>query len=176
VRPFPPFVCFSGGDCLCSRSGRSYGWASCHRARKHPSGKAWLCFLGGPRSLSHRLRTPPGDRAACPFRARYGDTAHLLEALADDIDAGLVTLPVSDGRLRAEEITRSRSVVYLRKDHPLAEKSAFQPADCMEISQRSLIRADIPELTRCCWNCAKKPASRSRSIRELRTPARCRTL
>jgi DNA-binding transcriptional LysR family regulator len=69
----------------------------------------------------------------CPVRAAHGDTAQLVEELiAGEIDVAIVTLPLSDLRLRIEEIRRDRLVVCLRKDHPLAAKATLAPADLRE--------------------------------------------
>ncbi len=64
------------------------------------------------------------------IRPSHGDTAQLLEELEkDNIDAAIVTLPVTDPRFRVENIRRDRLVVCLPADHALASKAALSPAD-----------------------------------------------
>jgi DNA-binding transcriptional LysR family regulator len=69
----------------------------------------------------------------CPVRAAHGDTAQLVEELiSGEIDVAIVTLPLSDLRLRIEEIRKDRLVVCLRKDNPLTAKATLAPADLQE--------------------------------------------
>jgi DNA-binding transcriptional LysR family regulator len=69
----------------------------------------------------------------CPVRAAHGDTVQLVEELiSGEIDVAIVTLRVTDLRLRMEEIRKDRLVVCLRRDHPLAAKAALPPADLQE--------------------------------------------
>jgi DNA-binding transcriptional LysR family regulator len=69
----------------------------------------------------------------CPVRPAHGDTAQLVEEIANgEIDAAIVTLPVADSSLHIEEIRRDRLVVCLRADDPLASKASIQPADLQE--------------------------------------------
>jgi DNA-binding transcriptional LysR family regulator len=69
----------------------------------------------------------------CPVRAAHGDTAQLVEELiSGEIDVAIVTLPLSDPRLRIEEIRKDRLVVCLRKDHALAAKAVLPPADLQD--------------------------------------------
>ena len=69
----------------------------------------------------------------CPVLAAHGDTSQLVEELiSGEIDVAIVTLPLSDLRLRIEEIRKDRLVVCLRKDHPLAAKATLPPADLRE--------------------------------------------
>ncbi len=66
----------------------------------------------------------------CPIRPTHGDTIRLSEELAlGEIDAAIMTLPISDPRLHAEAIRRDRLVACLRADHPLASKAALWPTD-----------------------------------------------
>jgi len=66
----------------------------------------------------------------CQIRPERNDTTQLIEdVLAGVIDAAIVTLPVNNGALRVEELTRDRLVVCMRKDSPLAVKSSLLPAD-----------------------------------------------
>ena len=67
---------------------------------------------------------------SCPIRPERGDTVQLVDdVLAGVIDAAIVTLPVSNSELRVEELRRDRLVVCLRKDDPLASKTALKPED-----------------------------------------------
>ena len=66
----------------------------------------------------------------CQIRPERNDTTQLIEdVLAGVIDAAIVTLPVNNGPLKVEELTRDRLVVCMRKDNPLAVKSSLLPAD-----------------------------------------------
>lgn len=55
------------------------------------------------------------------------------ELVSGEIDAAVVTLPVSHPLLSVEVIRRDRLVVCLRRDHPLASKAAFNQAIYGEI-------------------------------------------
>lgn len=58
------------------------------------------------------------------------NTAPLLdELLHDRLDAAIVSLPITDERLRVEVIKRERLVVCLPSDHPLAKKAALSASD-----------------------------------------------
>ena len=58
------------------------------------------------------------------------NTAPLLEELLHDrLDAAIVSLPITDERLRVEVIKRERLVVCLPSDHPLAKKGALSASD-----------------------------------------------
>jgi DNA-binding transcriptional LysR family regulator len=48
------------------------------------------------------------------------------EVIAGIVDAAIVTLPLKHPDLQIEEIRQDRLVVCLRKDNPLARKSAFE--------------------------------------------------
>jgi len=66
----------------------------------------------------------------CAIFPTHGDKPQLEEELANgEIDAALVTLPVTDPRLSVEIIRRERLVVCMRRDHPLAAKSVLEPGD-----------------------------------------------
>lgn len=66
----------------------------------------------------------------CEIRPEHGDTSQLIdEVLSGEMDAALVTLPVDDLRLSVEVIQRSRLVVCLPKDHPLAAKAVLATTD-----------------------------------------------
>lgn len=66
----------------------------------------------------------------CPILPTHGDKPQLEEELVTgEIDAAVVTLPVSHSLLCAEVIRRDRLVVCLRRDHPLAAKRIFQAVD-----------------------------------------------
>jgi DNA-binding transcriptional LysR family regulator len=66
----------------------------------------------------------------CPIRPTHGDTVQLLEELVlGQIDAAIMTLPISDPRLCVRGIRRDRLVACLRADHVLAAKAALRPAD-----------------------------------------------
>jgi DNA-binding transcriptional LysR family regulator len=71
----------------------------------------------------------------CPvLPAHGGDAAQLIEEVASgEVDAAIVTLPVSDPGLFVDVIRRDRLVVCLRIDSPLAAKSALQPSDLREL-------------------------------------------
>ncbi len=63
-------------------------------------------------------------------RPTHGDAAQLAKEVLDGtVDAAIVTLPLTHSDLHVEELRRDRIVVCLRKDHPLAAKTAFQVSD-----------------------------------------------
>ncbi len=65
-----------------------------------------------------------------PILPAHGDSLQLLEEIAEgEIDVAVDVLPVNDPRLCVEVIRRDRLVVCLRRDHELAKKMVFQPAD-----------------------------------------------
>jgi DNA-binding transcriptional LysR family regulator len=67
---------------------------------------------------------------ACSVRPTHGDTAQLAEEVATGaVEAAIVTLPLTHSELRIEEISRDRLVACMRKDDPLAHKSALKAAD-----------------------------------------------
>jgi len=67
---------------------------------------------------------------SCPIRPTHGDAIQLVQELVSgEIDAAIMTMPVSDSRLCVQAIRRDRLVACLRADHPLAEKAAVLPAD-----------------------------------------------
>ena len=66
----------------------------------------------------------------CLIRPTTGDAVHLVEELVvGQIDAAIMTLPISDPRLCAEAIRRDRLVACLPANHSLASKMALRPAD-----------------------------------------------
>ncbi|MGD0904327.1 MAG: LysR family transcriptional regulator [Terracidiphilus sp.] len=66
----------------------------------------------------------------CSIRPTHGDTVQLVEELVSgQIDAAIMTLPISDPRLYAEAIRRDRLVACLPANHSLASKMALRPAD-----------------------------------------------
>lgn len=66
----------------------------------------------------------------CPILPSHGDTIKLAEEVrTGTLDAALITLPVKDPDLHIEIVRRDRLVVCLRKDHPLATKTALQVDD-----------------------------------------------
>lgn len=66
----------------------------------------------------------------CPIFPTHGDMPQLEEELASgEIDAALVTLPVTNPCLSVQVIRRDPLVVCLRRDHPLASKSVLEPSD-----------------------------------------------
>jgi len=66
----------------------------------------------------------------CQIRPERSDTTQLVEdVVAGFLDAAIVTLPVENAVLRVVELRRDRLVVCLRRDDPLASKSALQPID-----------------------------------------------
>jgi len=70
---------------------------------------------------------------SCPIRPTHGDAVQLIEELViGEIDAAIMTMPVSDSRLCVQAIRRDRLVACLRADHPLAEKTAVLPADLQD--------------------------------------------
>lgn len=70
---------------------------------------------------------------ACSIRPTHGDTAQLAEEVAAGaVEAALVTLPLKHPELRIEEIRRDRLVACLRKDDPLARRSALKAADLQD--------------------------------------------
>ena len=65
-----------------------------------------------------------------PIHAEHGDTLQLIEEIVSgEIHGAVVILPVSDLRLRIEEIRRDRLVVCLRADDPLAAKVFLDALD-----------------------------------------------
>ncbi|WP_049961148.1 LysR family transcriptional regulator [Pseudacidobacterium ailaaui] len=69
----------------------------------------------------------------CQIWPVHNDSVRLVqEVISGDIDAALVTLPVSDDRLQIEEIWRNRLMVCLRANHPLAALPALQPEHLQE--------------------------------------------
>jgi DNA-binding transcriptional LysR family regulator len=63
-------------------------------------------------------------------RPTHGDAAQLAKEVLDgEVDAAIITLPLTHPDLHVEEVRRDRIVVCLRKDHPLAAKAALQIAD-----------------------------------------------
>ena len=74
----------------------------------------------------------------CAIRPAHGDTAQLMDEVSKgEIDAAIVTLPVTDPTLYVDEIRRDRLVVCLRADDPLARKATIQPADLQQ--QRTVL-------------------------------------
>jgi DNA-binding transcriptional LysR family regulator len=70
---------------------------------------------------------------ACSIRPTHGDTVELAEEVVTGaIDAAIVTLPLKHPDLRVEEIRRNRLVVCLRRDNPLARKSALKATDLQD--------------------------------------------
>ena len=66
----------------------------------------------------------------CSIQPTHDDAAQLVEELVSGaIDAAIMTLPISDPRLRAEAIRRDRLVACLPANHSLASKMALRPAD-----------------------------------------------
>jgi DNA-binding transcriptional LysR family regulator len=66
----------------------------------------------------------------CAIRPTHGDAVQLVEELVSgQLDAALISLPIKDPRLRVVTIRRDRLVACLRKDHPLAAKTAMRPED-----------------------------------------------
>ena len=67
---------------------------------------------------------------ACSIRPTHGDTAQLVrEVVAGTLDAAVVTLPLNHPDLKIEELRQDRLVACLRRDDPLARKTALQPKD-----------------------------------------------
>ena len=70
---------------------------------------------------------------SCPIRPTHGDAIQLVQELVlGEIDAAIMTMPVSDSRLCVQAIRRDRLVACLRADHPLALKAAVLPADLQD--------------------------------------------
>ena len=83
-----------------------------------------------------------------PILPTHGDMAQLEEELANgEIDAALVTLPVSNPHLCIEVIRRDRLVVRLRRDHELAAKPILQPSDLQDNLTILIIESAIFTLT-----------------------------
>jgi DNA-binding transcriptional LysR family regulator len=69
----------------------------------------------------------------CSIRPTHAETALLAEeVIAGIVDAAIVTLPLKHPDLQIEEIRQDRLVVCLRKDNPLARKSALKAADLQD--------------------------------------------
>ena len=67
---------------------------------------------------------------ASSVRYSTGETAPLMNELAgDNLDAVIVSLPVTDSSLRVEIVKRERLVACLPADHPLAKKTALNALD-----------------------------------------------
>ena len=67
---------------------------------------------------------------SCVIRPAHGDTPHLAqEILSGEIDAAIVTLPIEEPLLTIEVVRRDRLVVCMRKDDPLAVRSALRTSD-----------------------------------------------
>jgi DNA-binding transcriptional LysR family regulator len=66
----------------------------------------------------------------CSIRPTHADPAQLAEEVVNGaVDAAMVTLPMNHPELRIEEIRTDRLVVCLRRDSPLARKSALNSTD-----------------------------------------------
>ena len=52
--------------------------------------------------------------------------------MSGTVDAAIVTLPLTHPDLHIEELHRDRLVVCLRRDNPLASKSAIHPVDLQD--------------------------------------------
>lgn len=69
----------------------------------------------------------------CTIWPEHENTVHLLDEIrSGEIDAAILTLPVSDMTLCVEELRRNRLVACLRRDHPHANKPALQIQDLQE--------------------------------------------
>lgn len=69
----------------------------------------------------------------CAIRASHEDTLQLAdEVLAGNIDAALVTLPVTHSDLRVEILRQDRLVVCMRKDDQLASKATLDVNDLQD--------------------------------------------
>ena len=67
---------------------------------------------------------------ASTVRVSSGETATLMNELArDQLDAVVVSLPITDDNLRVEVVKRERLVVCLPVDHALAKKTALNASD-----------------------------------------------
>jgi DNA-binding transcriptional LysR family regulator len=70
---------------------------------------------------------------ASTIRFSSDDTAAILSELRQDqLDAAIVSLPVTDDNLRIEIVKRERLVACLPADHPAAKKAALNAADLAE--------------------------------------------
>jgi len=70
---------------------------------------------------------------SCTIRSSHGDTIQLAEdVLSGRLDAAIVTTPLKHCDLRVESLRRDKLVVCLRRDHPLAERSAIHVRDLHE--------------------------------------------
>ncbi|MES2221012.1 MAG: LysR family transcriptional regulator [Acidobacteriota bacterium] len=89
------------------------------------------CTPLADRSVFHDLcATHKEILPGCPIRPTHGDTAQLAEEIiSGTVDAAIVTLPLTHPDLHIEELHRDRLVVCLRRDNPLAAKSAIHPVD-----------------------------------------------
>jgi DNA-binding transcriptional LysR family regulator len=77
---------------------------------------------------------------SCFVRPVHAATPELLDNLiAGHVDAAIVTSPIEDPRLFAEEIVQERIVVCMRADHPLARKAILQ---CNDIRQEPVVRCN----------------------------------
>jgi len=66
-------------------------------------------------------------------RPTHGDAAQLArEVLDGQVNAALITLPLSHPDLHVEEVRRDRIVVCLRRDHPLASKVTLEAGDLQD--------------------------------------------
>lgn len=66
----------------------------------------------------------------CSIRPTHGDAVQLVEELTSgEIDAAIMTLPITGPHLYVKAIHRDKLVACLRADHPLASKTALRPTD-----------------------------------------------
>ena len=67
---------------------------------------------------------------SCEIKRQSGDNVELLDMLdRDEIDAALLTLPVTRTGLKMYPFTKSRLVVCMRSDDPLAKLKSITPDD-----------------------------------------------
>jgi DNA-binding transcriptional LysR family regulator len=69
----------------------------------------------------------------CSIRPTHADPAQLAEEVVGGlVDAAIVTLPLKHPELRIEEIRTDRLVVCMRRDDPLAKKTALNTVDLQQ--------------------------------------------
>lgn len=111
----------------------------------------------------------------CAIRSSHRDTLHLTQdVLSGRLDAAIVLLPLNHPDLHVEALRQDKLVVCLRRDHPLAEKTAIHATELHDKLAVLYHPQRYPMLTRGFWNSSTRQASRSMIIHPLLTRSRSR--
>jgi DNA-binding transcriptional LysR family regulator len=111
----------------------------------------------------------------CPIRPTHGDAVQLVEELTSgEIDAAIMTLPITGPRLSVKAIHRDKLVACLRADHPLATKRRSTLRTCKTILQFYTTRNGIQKPMHSFWSGSERAEFRSKSSRALLTLSRYR--